>query len=119
MFCTGSLSQQQKWAKNRIKSLLNFRKGQPAITAGKLIHYGPEDGVYVYFRVPEDNTDSAVMVVMNKNDSATSLSLARFSAILEDYDHAVKLKDSQVVPLSDTLMAEARSALVFELRHKK
>ena len=35
---------------NFTKTLAHFRKQSPAIKTGNILHYVPEEGVYVYFR---------------------------------------------------------------------
>ncbi len=39
---------------NFFKKLLNWRKGNPVIHTGKLTHFAPENGVYVFFRYNND-----------------------------------------------------------------
>jgi hypothetical protein len=43
------------------------------------MHFGPVDGVYVYFRY---SAKGKVMVIVNKNSSSVDLSLDRFAEIL-------------------------------------
>ena len=47
------------------KTLLNWRKDKEVIHTGKLKHYIPDDGLYVYFRY---NDKESVMVILNSND---------------------------------------------------
>ncbi|MEM6770961.1 MAG: glycoside hydrolase family 13 protein, partial [Bacteroidota bacterium] len=65
---------------NYVKRLANFRKDSPALTTGKLTHFVPVDGVYVYFRQADDQT---VMCVFNGNSGNKPLKIdARLSEIL-------------------------------------
>ncbi len=61
-----------------LRELLHWRASRPVVHHGKLMHFVPKDGVYVYFRY--DETDM-VMVVLNKGEQQ-SLDLMRFSEIL-------------------------------------
>jgi glycosidase len=62
------------------KTLLNWRKNKEVIHKGDILHFGPADNVYVYFRYTEDEK---VMVIINKNREEYTLDLNRFDEILE------------------------------------
>ena len=53
-----------------LKKLLNYRKTSKAIHEGKTIHFAPENGVYMLFRISDDET---VVHILNKNDQAVNL----------------------------------------------
>ncbi|WP_434937530.1 glycoside hydrolase family 13 protein [Shewanella sp. HL-SH8] len=72
-----NLTATQVDALNFTRTLLNYRKQSEAITAGKLTHYAPQDGVYVQFRQAEDET---LMIIYNKNEQVVELELARFQS---------------------------------------
>ncbi len=74
------LTSQQKKAQNFTRKLLNWRKDKPGIHYGKLMHFVPENGIYVYFRY--DDNDK-VMVILNKNSSEQVVSTDRFSEIMK------------------------------------
>ncbi|MCH2056003.1 MAG: cyclomaltodextrinase C-terminal domain-containing protein [Thalassotalea sp.] len=80
-FSNKGLSEAQKAAKRFMRTLLNWRKNTPAVHQGKLRHYGPENGVYVYFRY-DDNEQ--YMIVINKNTQDTAISLERFDEMLSN-----------------------------------
>ena len=61
-----------------VKKLLNYRKDSKAIIEGKTIHFAPENGVYVLFRVLENET---VAVILNKNKKLVKLNLERFDEL--------------------------------------
>ena len=50
------------------KKLLNWRKGKEVIHTGRLKHFIPENGLYVYFRY---NDTESVMVILNNSDKET------------------------------------------------
>jgi len=62
-----------------IQKLANFRKNNPVLQTGKLQHYVPVDNIYVYFRY---NDSQKIMVVMNLNSDAKSISLDRFDRMI-------------------------------------
>jgi glycosidase len=67
VFTQTGLSGQQKEAFQFLQSLLAWRKTNTAVHNGKLIHFQPQNGLYVYFRIAGDKQ---VMVVVNNDVSA-------------------------------------------------
>lgn len=78
-FTNQGLTTQEREAKQYMHDLLNWRKNMSVIHQGKLTHFAPENGVYVYFRYDDEQK---IMVILNKNNVETSLRLDRFSEIL-------------------------------------
>jgi glycosidase len=62
-----------------VKKLVNWRKSASVIHHGKLMHFGPEQNTYVYFRY---DGKKKVMVAFNKNKTDTVLKTARFDEML-------------------------------------
>jgi hypothetical protein len=58
--------------------VLNYRKNSEAIHSGKTIHFAPENGVYVLFRI---KNDEIVAVILNKNEQPISIDLSRFEEV--------------------------------------
>jgi glycosidase len=77
-FTGKSLTESQKSMQNFLKSILNYRKNSKAIHEGKTIHFAPEQGVYVLFRIFEEET---VICIINKNESPIDLDLNRFEEV--------------------------------------
>ena len=78
-FTGENLSDKEKDMQNFISRLANFRKSSLAFS-GKMIHFIPENGVYVYFRI---NGDKKVMVVINSSDKEQTIDLKRFEECLD------------------------------------
>ena len=74
-FTGEGLSKKQVEMQSFLKNVLNYRKNSEAIHTGKTIHFGPEKGVYVLFRVLNDEI---VTVILNKNNDEVFLDLSRF-----------------------------------------
>ena len=55
--------------------LFNWRRNQPAIHKGRMMHFRPKDDVYVYFRY--DKT-SSVMVILNSGMENQKIDFSRF-----------------------------------------
>jgi glycosidase len=74
-FTGEDLTDAQKDMQSYLKKLLNYRKTSNAIHEGKTLHFAPEQGVYVLFRILGDET---VVHILNKNDKPIDLDLSRF-----------------------------------------
>ena len=78
-FTGEGLTDAQKDMQEYVKKLLNYRKNSKAIHEGKTIHFAPENGVYILFRILNDET---VVVILNKNSNPVTLDLNRFDEIV-------------------------------------
>ncbi|TQV75038.1 alpha-amlyase [Aliikangiella marina] len=99
------------------RKLFTWRKSNPLIHNGKLTHYAPQDGVYVYFRTRESKAHQSykqVMVIMNKNDQDTEVKLERFNKMLGNATRATNIISGQDYILKDTIMLPSKTALVLE-----
>ncbi|MGH8853263.1 MAG: alpha-amylase family glycosyl hydrolase, partial [Telluria sp.] len=114
------LDAKQKEAQAYVRKLLNWRKSQPLVHKGKLMHFAPEDGTYVYFRYAETGGApkqgaKRVMVVFNKNRQPSALDTARFAEILPRGASGVDVVSGKRYDLADKLTVPARSVLVLEV----
>lgn len=112
-FTGAGLSQEQKSAQRYMKHLLNWRKAKSVIHTGKLMHFIPENGAYVYFRY--NNTDK-VMVILNKNHTDTDLSLGRFSEMLNGEAVWSDVFTGEAVKLDNVISLKARSVTILEIK---
>jgi glycosidase len=74
-FTGKGLSKKQKEIQDFLKRILNYRKHSLAISKGKTLHFAPEDGIYIIFRIYQDET---VVLILNKNKKPVNLNLKRF-----------------------------------------
>jgi glycosidase len=112
-FTGAGLSGPERDMQQYARKLLHWRKGAAAIREGKLTHYVPLDGVYVYFR---DAPAQKVMVVVNNNDTSRTLDTRRFREAIGPATSATDVITQQAVTLSARVVAPPRSATVFELQ---
>ncbi|RLD28859.1 MAG: alpha-amlyase [Bacteroidetes bacterium] len=77
-FTGEGLTDAQKDMQSYLKIVLNYRKNSKAIHNGKTIHFAPENGIYVLFRILEDEI---VALILNKNEGETNLDLNSFDEI--------------------------------------
>ena len=111
-FTGAGLSARQLEIQGFMRKLLNWRKTASAVHDGRLIHYNPLGGSYVYFR---QNARQTVMVVMNKNTQDIELDTARFSEVLGSRARGIDVISGVSFDLSKRLKIAARSALVLEV----
>lgn len=95
-----------------LKSILTWRKSQDVISNGKLIHYVPQDNIYVYFR---RNPSKTVMVIMNANNEEKDLNTIRFREQLKSYGEATEVVTKKKWNSLETLKLPAWGALILEL----
>lgn len=112
-FTGDGLSSQQAEAQAFVRRLANWRKGKEVVQTGKLTHYSPTDGVYVYFRY---NDSDKVMVVFNKNDKASRLEMSRFNEVLGTAKAGRDVLSEKSFSLVGNMDVPPRAALVLEVR---
>ena len=98
-------------AQSFIKKLLNWRKKKDVIHYGKLTHFVPKNGTYVYFRYDDDDK---VMVVLNKNRENTSLDLTRFGELLKKGEKGKMVLTDVPITIGSSLNLEAMTPMIIE-----
>ncbi len=77
-FTQQGLQKEQIEMQEFLKKILNFRKKSSAIHKGKTIHFSPKDGVYILFRI---NNDETTFLIINKNQSSVNISLDHYKEL--------------------------------------
>jgi glycosidase len=112
-FTGDGLTPEQKDALALTKELLNWRKNNPTFKGGRLVHFVPENNVYVYFRIKGNDR---VMVVLNGSEKEVTLSTARFRECLSGVTAGTDVITGNTLSDLSSLRLGPRSALVLELR---
>ena len=112
-FSNIGLSSKQIETKSHIKKLLKWRENKGVIHNGKMMHFVPENNIYVYFRY--DN-DEKVMVVLSLNKMDVSLDLKRFKEMLPNSFSATEIISGTNMELSDALNVPAYKSLILALK---
>lgn len=94
-----------------LTKLLQYRKNHSVLHNGKMIHFIPQDGIYVYFRI---NDQERVMVVVNNNQESKLLSVDRFDELLFDKSIAIDIFNGQKYRMRDGIELPAKSVMIFE-----
>ncbi len=111
-FTNQGLTKEQKEVRRFIKKLLNWRKTATAIHDGKLIHFVPVNGVYIYFRF---NDEMKVMVVLNKTASRQNVDLTQFSELLIKGTTAKNIITGKEITLNNNLTVDSKQPLILEI----
>lgn len=144
-FTGKGLSEPQRQAQQFVRTLLNYRKQSPALQSGDLLHFVPQDGVYVQFRCVLNAPLSAeqkaealksliqnnsltqhnactqpladkVMVIYNKNEKAVTLDINRFASVLGDNRAATDIISGNTVSLNQALALPHAGVTILELK---
>ncbi len=112
-FSGKGLSADQRQMQQFVSSLLHWRKKATAIHQGKMMHFAPVDGVYVYFRYTDTQK---IMVVMNKNKEKKELDMSRFEEMTKGYTKMNDALEGTSRPMASTLHLPGKAALILELQ---
>ncbi|MES2149267.1 MAG: glycoside hydrolase family 13 protein [Pseudomonadota bacterium] len=99
-FSGAGLEPRQREAQAFVRTLFNWRRTSGAVKHGKLMHYAPQDGTYVYFRYDAAHT---VMVVINKNAQPATLDLSRFRGMIKQAARGRNVVTDEMVDLTAPL----------------
>lgn len=105
------LNEDQKNIQNFMKKILNWRKNSDAIHNGKLIHYAPEESMYIYFRYTDNDM---VMTILSKNDKEVNLDLSRFSEMLDGNEKGVEIINGKNIDLNNGILVPAKASLIID-----
>ena len=109
---SGRTAEQAKYFDFTAK-VFNWRKSKSVIHNGKLMHYLPDNNVYVYFRY---NDTESVMVVVNNSKDKQTLKLDRFKERLAPYSIGKDIISDENFDLKSEISIEGKSSLILELK---
>jgi neopullulanase len=84
-FTKQGLAPEQINAQVLIKNLLNYRQHSPAIVAGKMTHFYPQDSIYSYVRTQQNTQAKQLWVFLSKNLQSVSVDLARYAELKPEH----------------------------------
>ncbi len=114
VFTGTGLTETEREALQYTKMILNWRKGKEVIHTGRLKHYLPEEGVYVYFRY---NEKESVMVVLNNNEKESRrVEGSRFAESLEGYNSGREIVTGKGIDNLQSFTIEPKSIMIIELK---
>lgn len=108
-FTGEGLNKDQVETREFMKNLLNWRKNNPVIHTGKLLHYSPADGLYVYFRYDKTNK---VMVALNKSDKPVRINPLSYPEMLSGADSGTDVITGKSGSIKDWLISPKSPAVI-------
>ncbi|MCE1197828.1 MAG: glycoside hydrolase family 13 protein [Marinilabiliales bacterium] len=112
-FTGEGLTDQQKEAQQFLKKLITWRKNKEVIHHGKMLHYLPKEGVYVFFRYNEKET---VMVLFNNADTAKPFKAAHYAEGLKGSNSGREVISGKQLDDLSSLQLPAHTAMIVELK---
>ncbi len=97
---------------NYIKTLAHFRKNSSALQSGKLMQYVPKNGIYVYFRYNDQQT---IMVIVNSNEQAKTLSTKRFVERMKGFTSARNVMTKKHLQQLETIKIKGHTTTILAL----
>ena len=114
VFSRTGLSDTEKEALDFTQLLLNWRKNKEVIHTGKLKHYIPYDGIYVYFRY---NDDESVMVIFNNNEKDTkTIGRERYKESMTGFTKGYDVITGKTIDDLDSFRIEPKTVMIIELK---
>jgi hypothetical protein len=95
-----------------MQKLLQWRKSSIAVTQGKMIHYAPRDGVYVYARIKDNHT---VLVILNAAVKDQTIQMNRFTDVTGQYTSGRDVITSKTIDIKNTITIPAKGEYILEL----
>jgi glycosidase len=111
-FTEDHLSQDQSNTQEFLAKLLNWRKGNEAVTQGKMMHFAPNNGIYTYFRYTDK---SKVMVIVNKNAQESQVNPQLYKEILPSNAKLKNVISGQISNLGEYIKIDSKSVLILEI----
>ncbi|HEX7410578.1 MAG TPA: glycoside hydrolase family 13 protein [Bacteroidales bacterium] len=111
-FTNTNLSADQSSVLDYMTKLLNWHKGNKVVQEGKLKHYIPENGVYVYFRTLGKES---VMVIMNNSKTEKTVETLRFKENIGDFKKGKDALDGTKINDLKAITVPAKTVKIIEL----
>ena len=114
VFTSAGRTPMQREAYDFISRLAGWRKGSRAVAEGSMLHFMPDNGVYLYVRRAGGDE---VVVVLNGRDVPNEVDMSRYaSAIPSGQHYSDVLTGAEVIlrPVSDTITLAPRQIHVLQ-----
>lgn len=93
-FTGEGLTQNERAVQSLVRKLGNFRKGSSALKTGKMMHYIPVDGLYVYFRY---DTNQTIMCIMNTDTKEHRIDFSKYADRTTGFTKARNVIDGEML----------------------
>ena len=95
-----------------VKALTHWRQSAIATHEGRFLHFVPEENIYIYFRIHEEQT---IMVIMNMNEEERVIGRNRYREILDDFTKGTNVLDESNIDLSKDFPVPGKTTTIWEL----
>jgi len=95
-----------------MQKLLKWRQGNEILAKGKMRHYVPQNGVYVYERYLNGKS---IVVFMNGTSKEASIDLGRYTESIKNRKTANDIISGQQIQFADKLVMSPRQIMIFEI----
>ena len=104
----------QNEAHDYLQKLLQWRKTNPAVANGKLIHYAPDwqTECYVYARIKENHT---VLVILNGSNKEQTVSPEKYFEVIGDAVAGKEIISEEIMDLKKEINIPAKGVYIIEL----
>ena len=98
-----------------LRKLLQWRKTNPAVAGGDLIHYAPDwqTQCYVYARIKENHK---VLVILNGSDSEQTLSPEKYREVIGKSTTGKEIISGTTVSMQEKINIPAKGTYIIELK---
>lgn len=111
-FTGDGLSEDEKAIQELTRKMAGFRKSSFAITTGKMMHYIPKDGLYVYFRYDDKQT---VMCVMNTSQEKRKVVFSDYKERTGGFTKALNVITGETINATESAEIGPMEMWVLEL----
>lgn len=96
-----------------LQKILEWRKGSRAVTKGRMKHFIPQQGVYVYFR---QYGDEKVIVVVNGTSKRVDIDLSQYMEELHGYALGIDvITDKKMQLETESFTIKSNGVLILNL----
>lgn len=95
-----------------VKKLANYRKQSSALQTGKMMHYIPVDGLYVYFRYDDNQT---IMCIMNTSETDKEIDFSKYEERTIGFKKGRNVLSEENIDLSKKTKLSGTKMWVLEL----
>ena len=111
-FTGEGLTKEESSVQEVVKKLGTFRKKSSAIKTGKMMHYVPVDGLYVYFRYDEKQT---IMCMMNTDKKEHQIDFKKYAERTTSFSKATNIISNNTFKTFDKAVIPAMQMWILEL----
>ena len=99
-FVEGGRTKYENDIYNYFQELLSLRKLYPALSIGDLIHFPPQNDVYIYFK---KYNDEIILNIVNASDNYRTVDISKYRHLMNNGSKLVNLSNSKTIDITDKM----------------